>query len=77
MRTRTAVAAAASAGLVAAGVVAGASSATAADRPARQDGFAACVSTYGQVICGFQSSKMPLGLGFHTQACSSQNAGSP
>ena len=41
MRARTAVAAAASAGLVAAGVVAGASAATAADRPARQDAFAA------------------------------------
>ena len=41
MRARTAVAAAASAGLVAAGVVAGASTATAADRPARQDVFAA------------------------------------
>ena len=41
MRVRTAVAAAASAGLVAAGVVAGASTATAADRPARQDIFAA------------------------------------
>ena len=41
MRAGTAVAAAASAGLVAAGVVAGASTATAADRPSRQDIFAA------------------------------------
>ena len=40
MRARTAVAAAASAGLVVAGVVAGASAATAADGPSRQDIFA-------------------------------------
>ena len=45
IRARTAVAAAASAGLVASGVVAGASTATAADRPARQDVFAAARAT--------------------------------